>query len=106
VDLDGVAAHLLCHFAGKQLGHGRFFQAGLARVAQRGGVASERRAASICVAMSANLKPTAWWLKMGWPKLSRSLAYFNAHSKALRAMPTLCAAMPMRPPSSALRAIL
>ena len=64
------------------------------------------RAASICVAQSARRWPTAWWLKMDWPKLSRSLAYCRANSKALRAMPTLCAAMPMRPPSSALRAIL
>ncbi len=26
------------------------------------------------VAISASRKPTAWWLKMGWPKLSRCLA--------------------------------
>ena len=37
--------------------------------------------------------------------LWRSLAYCSATSKALRAMPTLCAAMPMRPPSSADSAI-
>ena len=64
------------------------------------------RAASICVAQSARRKPTAWWLKMAVPKLCRSLEYASAASNALRAMPTLCAAMPMRPPSSAPSAIL
>ena len=33
-------------------------------------------------------------------------AWRGKHESALRAMPTLCAAIPMRPPSSALRAIL
>ena len=39
-------------------------------------------------------------------KAQRSFEYAKATSNALRAMPTLCAAMPMRPPSRAPRAIL
>jgi hypothetical protein len=58
------------------------------------------RAASMRVAMSASRKATAWWLKIGVPKVTRSLEYLSAASKAARAMPTDWAAMPMRPPSS------
>src|SRR3990167_9714304 len=36
--LDGGGADLLCRFAGEELGHGGFLQAGLAGVAQGGGV--------------------------------------------------------------------
>ena len=64
------------------------------------------RAASISVSMSASMKPTAWWSMIRLPKVLRSPAYSAAASKAARAMPSACAAMPMRPQSSVLIATL
>ena len=39
--LDGLGADLFGHFAGKQLGHGRLFQARAARIAQAGRVPNQ-----------------------------------------------------------------
>src|SRR3989304_5046458 len=43
---------------------------------------------------------------MGWLNWVRSLEYFMEASRAARAMPTACAAMPILPPSNVCRAIL
>ena len=64
------------------------------------------RAASIWVAMSASRNATAWCSKIGTSKATLSLAYFTAASSAARAMPTDCAAMPIRPASRLDSAIL
>ena len=44
--------------------------------------------AASLTAMSASRNCTAWWSKIGWPKATRSRAYFSAASYAARAMPT------------------
>ncbi len=48
----------------------------------------------------------AWKSAIRLPKASRSFAYASASSRQARAMPTACAAMLIRPPSSVVRAIL
>ncbi len=47
-----------------------------------------------------------WKSEIGLPKARLALAYASAASKASVAMPTACAAIPMRPPSSVVIAIL
>src|SRR6266850_1507861 len=64
------------------------------------------RAASISVAMSASFHWIAWKSAIFLPKASRSFAYASASSRQARAMPTACAAIPMRPPSRVDRASL
>ncbi len=63
---------------------------------------TSRRAASISVAISASFHWIAWCSTIAFPKVRRWRPYASASSKAARAMPTACAAMPMRPPSSVL----
>ena len=50
--------------------------------------------------MSASLCEIAWKRAIGPPNALRSRAYAAARSSAAWAMPTACAAMPIRPPSS------
>ena len=57
-------------------------------------------AASMRVAMSANLKAMAWKLEMDFPNCSRSWEYFTLASNAPLAMPRERAAMEILPPSS------
>ncbi len=67
---------------------------------------TKRRAASTSVAMSASIHWIAWSSAMGLPKAWRSFAYASESSRQARAMPTACAAIPIRPPSSVESAIL
>ena len=46
------------------------------------------REASISVAMSASMNAIDWFMMIGRPKASRSLAYCNEYSKAARATPS------------------
>ena len=50
------------------------------------------REVSTPIAMSASMKATAWWLKMGVPNVFLSREYFVDSSRALWARPTPAAA--------------
>mmetsp|Transcript_16049 Transcript_16049/g.53941 ORF Transcript_16049/g.53941 Transcript_16049/m.53941 type:complete len:234 (+) Transcript_16049:458-1159(+) len=65
-----------------------------------------RRELSMAQAILESLSWMAYMLEMGAPKASRSMAYFVATSRDAWAMPSACAAMPMRPPSRVVIAIL
>src|SRR5262252_6263508 len=56
--------------------------------------------------MSANMNWFAWWSRIGWPKVLRTAEYSSASSIAPRAIPIAWPAIPIRPPSSVLIAIL
>jgi len=56
--------------------------------------------------MSASFHWIAWKSAIFFPNASRSFAYASESSRQARAMPTACAAMPMRPPSRVESAIL
>ena len=65
-----------------------------------------RRAASSSVALSASIHWIAWKSAIGFPNCCRSRAYLVDASRAAWAMPQAWLAMPMRPPSRAIIAIL
>ena len=97
--LDGGAADFFGHFAGKQLGHGGFFQAGAACIAQRGGMPDELACGFELRGAVGQPETHGLVVEDGGAKALALFGVGQCTSNALRAMPTLCAAIPMRPPS-------
>lgn len=107
-DLDGVGGGLIGDVAGEALGNGGGYRVLLSHVSLPDKIVDHNfvgiliqgelhtcqadfmyasLAHSVPMAMSANMKLTAWWLTMAVPKVFLSVAYFVASSRALWLIP-------------------